>query len=330
MATSNWLKEAMALQREQDKAEDRALSQELKEIQAKNREWNKRFSKMGEIHDKGRQLEKDGSLVDAIKAYKKSIAYGIKYGFCFNNFARSIERIVILLAKTKNTKELQKYLEELIVTYPNKADDWRIRLAKINEKDSSQVGGFSYADIQKPLLNNNPIGKQYDRYKLCLQEFNFYSDPNITPESGHRFLSPEQGRTMREYREKFESMMNDGKLAEAAGDTKKAIELYYKLIAEEFHRKEPFERLITIYKRLKWIDAEMDILSMAINELTLRRDEQKEYVLGLARKYGKLSFAQSYIDQGKRIQYFNGVFDLYNPYPIIAKWEERLKKLQSK
>jgi hypothetical protein len=38
------------------------------------------------------------------------------------------------------------------------------------------------------------------------------------------------------------------------------------------------------------------------------------------------SKALEYLNSDKKIQYFGGVFDLYNPNPTIEKWKLQLKK----
>jgi len=67
-----------------------------------------------------------------------------------------------------------------------------------------------------------------------------------------------------------------------------------------------------------------------INSLSFFKDlknKQEDYVIGLAKKYSKLSFAEERILNDKKISYFNGAFELYNPYNIMDKWEVRLKSL---
>ena len=49
----------------------------------------------------------------------------------------------------------------------------------------------------------------------------------------------------------------------------------------------------------------------------------------LADKYGAESFLAQRISEGKKITYYNGVFELYSPYTIIEEWEKRLSKIDS-
>jgi hypothetical protein len=46
----------------------------------------------------------------------------------------------------------------------------------------------------------------------------------------------------------------------------------------------------------------------------------------LAKKYNAEKFLNERLASGGKITYYAGVFELYNPFPIIEKWEERLEK----
>jgi len=48
----------------------------------------------------------------------------------------------------------------------------------------------------------------------------------------------------------------------------------------------------------------------------------------VAKKYGMENKAMEYINANKKIQYYRGVFDLYNPYPIIDNWKQKLAKIK--
>lgn len=50
----------------------------------------------------------------------------------------------------------------------------------------------------------------------------------------------------------------------------------------------------------------------------------------LAQKYNAVDFANERINNGKKITYYGGAFELYNPFPIVERWEARLQKLLSK
>ncbi|MFH1942078.1 MAG: hypothetical protein ABIL68_08220, partial [bacterium] len=58
------------------------------------------------------------------------------------------------------------------------------------------------------------------------------------------------------------------------------------------------------------------------------REEQEKYVLQLAQEYNMTAKAREYIGAKKKIYYYGGAFELYNPFTIIDRWQERLNKLE--
>ena len=103
-----------------------------------------------------------------------------------------------------------------------------------------------------------------------MPEFNFYFD---LPEGSDTFTYNHKVplglfNKLREYREAFETIKSLAKVAENEGDYKKAIEAYEKLIIEECEDIEPYERLIIIYSKLKWIAEEKRTIERAISFYT--------------------------------------------------------------
>lgn len=133
---------------------------------------------------------------------------------------------------------------------------------------------------------------------------------------------------LRQYREAFEVIKSLAKIVENEGDYKKAIEAYEKLIIEECEDAEPYERLIVIYSKLKWKAEEKRTIERAISFFTKLEETQLDYTLQLAQKYGMKAKALEYINQGKKIFYYGGAFELYNPRTSrLKKWIARAKKL---
>jgi hypothetical protein len=115
-----------------------------------------------------------------------------------------------------------------------------------------------------------------------------------------------------------------------AAIVEKAAMIYEQIIAEKYYMPTPYDRLIKIYSRANLKFDEIRILKYGINHFTELRNRQKEYVIHLASKYGKLDFAKERVDNNKKIYYYGGAFELYNPYTIISKWQERLLKIKNK
>ena len=64
---------------------------------------------------------------------------------------------------------------------------------------------------------------------------------------------------------------------------------------------------------------------------TKLKKKQLDYVLSLAKKYGMKKKALEYINQDKKIFYYGGAYELYNPQVNrLKKWNARLQKLNKK
>ena len=91
----------------------------------------------------------------------------------------------------------------------------------------------------------------------------------------------------------------------------------------------PYDRLIKIYSKAHLKEAEKEVLKASIEHFKELRESRLQYVEHLADKYGAIEFLSQRVNEGKKITYYSGVFELYNPFPIIDEWEKRLAKLES-
>ncbi len=313
---------------------DYEFDAELKKLQSENEAWEKDFNHIISLREKASQLEKMQGYYKAIDIYLEAIEFGEKsVKLNFSNYGHDIERVIVLYGKTKQTEKIFEFLNRIINDYPNVQDTkkWKIRLSKLT--NNSRNKGLSSCNIITPVPKEKTIGKELNEFKKSLPEFNFYHN---MPEDMQTFeylsiykpVPFEKLVKLRTFKERYDSILAKAQIAENSGDFKTAIETYLGLIAEEYEGKEPFERLMVIYRKLKWEDEEYSILTKAIEYFENRRAKQKDEVIELARKYHKEEKALEYINSNKRIQYYGGVFDLYNPYPIIAKWKKRLAKFK--
>lgn len=318
--------------------EDKVFGSELKELQVERKAWEEDFNHIIELREKAKLFEKKQEYTEAIEIYIEAIEFGensIKLNF--SNYAHDMERVIVLYGKTKQTEKQIDFLRRILKTYPEMqdADNWKVRLSKLTNKPSSQNCELTVTDITKPKVKTNSIGNQLNEFKKTLPEFNFYYD---MPEGMqtfeylfiHKPVPFEKSKELSSFKERFDSILTKAQIAENNGDYKSAIETYLDLIAEEYEGKEPFERLLIIYKKLKWENEEVSILAKAIEYFEALRAKQRNEVLVLARKYRKEEKALEYINADKKIQYYGGVFDLYNPFPIILKWREKLDKIGAK
>ena len=59
----------------------------------------------------------------------------------------------------------------------------------------------------------------------------------------------------------------------------------------------------------------------------ISNNKQLEYIRHLAKKYHAVEFCEQRIKDNKRITYYNGVFELYNPHTILDSWKKKLEKI---
>jgi tetratricopeptide (TPR) repeat protein len=310
---------------------DDSTSKDLERLQSENKIWEKDFNAIISLRQNALQLEKEKKLEEAIEAYLSSIRIGedsVKLNI--NNYAHDIDRLIVLYSKTKQTEILNEFLNDKISKYPNfnGAKNWIVRLSKLNGKINTD-NVFSPNDIVFYKPNTITLGCKFSNFKKSLPEFNFYYN---MPEGMSTFqyqnkVPFELSKKLAEFKEGFKIIIDRARVSENEGNFKTAIEAYERLIEEEYEDTEPYERLILIYSKLKWKEQEISTIERAISFFTELKRKQLEYVYYLADKYGMRQKASEYIMQDKKIFYYLGAFELYNPQTTkIKKWKERLQK----
>lgn len=293
-----------------------------------------------------KNYQKKAAQYDIEKNFEKSLEYHLKaYEFghnslmlTINNYANNIDRAIINYSKLKKTEELKKFLQKVIELYPNNrsTQNWIVRLSKLNNKGHTSV--METVSI-KPKANelvtiDKTLGEKINALKNQFPEFDFYSkkpDDMGTLEYLRLYdIVPKS--LLGDYikvRRKIEIILNQAKVYENSKDYNSAIYIYTELINQNIEDRTPYNRLMVIYRKLKDKKEEIKIIENGIYFFESLKKQKLEHVMMLAEKYNKIDFAQSYIDSGKRIQYYGGVFDLYNPFTFIDEWKKRLIKLNN-
>lgn len=308
---------------------------EVEKLQSENAAWQKDFDTIISYRTKASSLEKEGKLQEAIEEYTKSVLFGeANLHLNLNNYAHDIDRLIILYNKTKQKSVLSDFLEQLILKYPDcrDAQKWAVRLSSI-KNIKPQNNGLKLGDIEKPLLNKPTLGDKFQTFLQSFPKFNFYYD---MPEgmSTFEYLSLnkpvpfEKSLELKNFKDAFESILNKARIAENENNLKVAVEAYEKLVVEECLDTEPYERLMIIYRKLHWKTEEKRIIQTAVNFFSQLKENQRKIVLDLAQEFNMLDKALEYINNDKKVFYYGGVFELYNPYPIIEKWKARLTNLK--
>lgn len=117
-----------------------------------------------------------------------------------------------------------------------------------------------------------------------------------------------------------DATMRQAYRAEQACDWRNAAKQYNSLVRLRCWDPKPYIRLIEVYKKSK---VQSDIIhkleSLTINFFRKRSEKMKSDVLLLADKYDSRIYAEKCINEGKSITYYDGLFDLYNPYNEIEE-----------
>lgn len=308
---------------------------EIEKLQAENASWQKEFDRIIDFREKASSLEKEGRLQEAIEEYTKSVLFGEASGrLNLNNYVHDIDRLIVLYNKTKQKALLADFLETLISKYPDYrgAQKWAVRLSSIKDI-KVQTDGLKLEDIEKAHPNKPTLGEKFQAFLYTFPKFNFYYD---MPEGMNTFeyislrkpVPFEKSAELRSFKDAFESILNKARIAENENNLKVAIRVYEKLVVEECFDTEPYERLMIIYRKLSWKTEERRIIQTAINFFSNLKEKQRKNVLTLAQEFKVTDKALEFINDDKKVFYYGGAFELYNPYPIIEKWKDRLANLK--
>jgi hypothetical protein len=339
------------------------LYNELESKLKQHNDFNILLNKTSELNNKGIQFEKDGNIQDAIQVYEENIKLGYPATHSYERLMvlydkqkdSENEKRVVKAAINVFFKANQERAEQAILENPKlkeKIIDGLNESKRVLNEDGlicfNPYNVYSYQKRLEKLENNlpenqislpenstqytvkgTPLGIQYEQIIKSLPEFDFYNgNTHLLPNRHQEFVTnPKQGQAIWKIQNLFNSLLVDAQRKEDDGYLDEATIIYEQIVSERYYLSAPYDRLIKIYSKSKLTHEEKRVLELAINHFTKLRDRQKEYVLYLAEKYGKLDFAKDYIDNGKKITYYGGAFELYNPYPIIETWKKRLLKL---
>lgn len=297
----------------------RELYIKAKEDRKQTKELNWKISRTAELNNIGIAAEKEGRIEDAIAAYEENIAIGYT---AFHSYDKLIAIYRKLGRKEDERRVVVRKME--VFGWDNETD-----------KQLQQIDGtYVEPEPQMPdhaeqyTVSGETMAERFNKLKMQMVEFDFYN-------------SGEQGRADRafkspivkeiwEMQREFSGLVNNAESFEREKNYVEAAKIYERIMAEKYEMTSPYDRLIKIYSKAKLKDEEKRVLEYSINFFTNLRQKQKDYVLMLARKYGKEDFAIERIESGKKITYYSGLYELYNPFPIIEKWKPRLEKMKGK
>ena len=262
----------------------------------------------------------DGDEKGAISVFEKMIARDCKEDYPYRALAE-------IYKKHKDVNNEIRILSHIIKKIPNKVrcHEYKLRLGKLsNERQNNQFP--SVVVIPQPRIKH---GDLYEQELFKLPEFNFYKGPSTVMSMGfyerRALLKP-----MGEIIDYFNELLHNAEIAESQKDYITASSIYETIVAERYWSPYPYDRLIKIYSRAKLLNEEIRVLKFSIEHFTKLKEKRYKYIMQLADKYD----AYDYIEHRNakthgRIAYFigwHGDIQLYEPFPIINVWKERLEK----
>lgn len=311
------------------------LEERMREQYKENAMWEKEWERIRIPANKALDYEQKNEIEKALEKHLEAYEIGHNseiLNIC--NYSYNIDRAIVLYGKLKREDELKSFLEKVISQYPNdrSAKDWIVRFTKLNSKNIAEKDNYDTTLDDEIISNVSGVGKKIEELKDSFPEFDFYYKKGVEESTIFYFsnniaIDRNKIANLQKYRDAIDILIKKGRVFENTKEYGRAIHLYHRIINEQIDNKEPYKRLMIIYRKLKEKEKEIQIIRDAISFFETLRENQKKYTLGLARKYGEEDFALSYINNNKRIQYYNGMFDLYNPNTDIEKWKERLNKL---
>lgn len=294
----------------------RELYIKAKEDRKQTKELYWKISRTAELNNIGIAAEKEGRIEDAIAAYEENIAIG-------NTAFHSYDSLITIYRKLGRKEDERRVLDRKMEVF-----GWNNE----TEKQIQKIDGtFVEPEPQLPdhaeqyTVSGETMAERFNKLKMQMVEFDFYNSGE-NGRDDRAFKSPVVKEIWAVQKE-FMKILSIAGEYENEKNYVEAAKVYERLLAEKYEMPSPYDRLIKIYSRAKIKDDEKRVLEYSINFFANLRQKQKDYVLMLARKYGKESFAIERIESGKKITYYSGLFELYNPFPIIEKWKLRLEKL---
>jgi len=279
-------------------------------------------------NNKGIEFEKCNNLELAIKCYEENINDGV-IG------THPYDRLGVIYRNRKDVENEKRVLCRKYEVFKLDNDDLEKELNRIEDKHNGIKPKYILPKepITIPAKKDATLGYDYEVIKMKLPEFDFYKNkPDEMSTNDYLWLNHnlindnEYKPLLWNIQKKFKSMIEEGQAFEKNYDLASASAIYEKMINEQYYLPTPYDRLIKIYSKAKLTNHEKRVLELSITFFTALRERQREYVISLAKKAAKLDFCTQRINNNEKIFYYGGSFELYNPFLIIEKWEERSLK----
>lgn len=158
-------------------------------------------------------------------------------------------------------------------------------------------------------------------YKLnelitSLPEFDFYNGDNDKDVSeGHPSVI-----AIRALQKEADEIMAHGEIFEAEKNWAQAAKCYEHLVIRRYWNPQPYTKLLALYSKASLhASVKQKMQSLIVNFFRDRREKMKTELLRLADKYDSTIYAEKCINEGESVTYYDGIYDIYNPYPAVEE-----------
>ena len=285
--------------------------------------YNERMSS-DKLVNIGYECYKNGDSEGAIAIYEKLIA---KQG---NNDEYPYNMLIHIYKERKDVENELRILAQAIEKLPirgNSHYEYQKRYERLIATSKKSI----YPTKAPIVTISKKHGDIFEDCILNVPEFNFYNNGHNGRYDVIHASSKAKIEDVWKIQRYFKKLIQDADLAYTRKDYETAAKIYEQIVLENYWMPTPCDRLIKLYAKSGLHDDEIRVLKYGIGYFSQLRQKRLEYVKMLAKKYNAENFLNDRLATGGKITYYAGVFELYNPFPIIEKWEERLdKKLNSK
>ena len=158
-------------------------------------------------------------------------------------------------------------------------------------------------------------------YKLnelitSLPEFDFYNGDNDKDVSeDHPAVI-----AIRALQKEADEIMAHGEIFEAEKNWAQAAKCYEHLVIRRYWNPQPYTKLLALYSKASLhASVKQKMQSLIVNFFRDRREKMKAELLRLAEKYDSTIYAEKCIYEGECVTYYDGIYDIYNPYPVVEE-----------
>lgn len=254
----------------------------------------------------------------AIAIFEKIIAKGYKDDYPY-------DALIEIYKKRNDVENELRILTKAIENLPirgNKHYEYQKRYERLTSTSKKAI-----YPTKAPIVNVGiKHGDIFEDLILKVPEFNFYCNGY---DGGYDVIhAPSKAKIedVWEIQRYFKKLIQDADLASTKKDYETAAKIYENIVLENYWMPTPCDKLIKLYAKSGLHDDEIRVLKYGIGYFSQLRQKRLEYVKMLAKKYNAEKFLNERLGAGGKITYYAGVFELYNPFPIIEKWKERLEK----